>query len=81
MVESIRRVRFASLRFALLRFALHCVRIGGKSTPIFAVVYMASPYTKCLRRHGKFATRFAVVYMARHSQFITVYGSPFDLEM
>jgi hypothetical protein len=31
--------------------------------------------------HGKFATRFAVVYMARHSQFITVYGSPFDLAM
>jgi hypothetical protein len=40
------------------------------------------------QRHGKIcreivkdATRFAVVYMARHSQFITVDGSPFDLAM
>jgi hypothetical protein len=40
------------------------------------------------QKHGKIcreivkdAKRFAVVYMARHSQFITVYGSPFDLAM
>ena len=86
MVESIRRVRFASHCIAS-----HCVRIWWKKYTHFGRVKYGKDKHKVsskTQKHGKIcreivkdATRFAVVYMARHSQFITVDGSPFDLAM
>jgi hypothetical protein len=76
-------------RFALHRFA--SLRIWWKVYTHFGRVKYGKDAHKVsskTQKHGKFcreivkfASRFAVVYMARHSQFITVYGSPFDLAM
>jgi hypothetical protein len=77
-------IRFASLRFASLRIWWKVYTHFGRvkyGKPIHKVSLKTQKHGKICREIVKDATRFAVVYMARHSQFITVYGSPFDLAM